>query len=76
MTNEQKLAELARLETVIANGLLAYEARNRLIVQLVEQGTSQAEVTRRLNKVREKMQVATLSPCAVPATLRRAHKEK
>lgn len=75
MTTDKQLAELARLETVISRGLAAYDERNRLIADLVEQGIKQAEVTRRLNAVRSKVGVATLGPCAVAAVMRRVEKE-
>lgn len=76
MTSEQQLAELDKLEKVIAKGLAAYEQRNKLIVSLVENGVRQAEVTRRLNKVREKMGVPIITPDAVAATMRRVYKKE
>lgn len=74
MNNEQQLQQLAELETKIAQGLATYSERNTLIVRLVESGVSQAEVTRRLNTVRKQMGVATITPDAVAATLRRVYK--
>jgi coenzyme F420-reducing hydrogenase gamma subunit len=71
--DDQLFNELDKLEKIIAQGLAAYDKRNRLIVRLVESGISQAEVTRRLNKVRDRANVATLGPCAVAATMRRVY---
>jgi len=65
---------LEQLEAVIARGLLAYEERNRLIVRLVEQGEAKASVVRRLNRVRERLGVPTLTPDSVAATIRRVAK--
>jgi hypothetical protein len=74
--HENKLQELESMERVICKGLATYDARNQLIVRLVEQGVKQAEVTRRLNKVRQKMSVATITPDAVAATMRRVYKKE
>lgn len=74
--HETKLHELESLERVICKGLATYDERNRLIVRLVEQGVRQAEITRRLNKVRQKMNVATITPDAVAATMRRVYKKE
>lgn len=71
---EQQLAQLTELETKIAQGLAKYGERNTLIVRLVESGVSQAEVTRRLNSVRKQVGVATITPDAVAATMRRVYK--
>jgi hypothetical protein len=71
---EQQLAKLAELETKIAKGIATYSERNTLIVRLVESGVSQAEVTRRLNAVRKQAGVATITPDAVAATMRRVYK--
>jgi len=74
--HEQQLKELHRLEKIIAHGLATYNQRNELIVRLVESGVRQAEVTRRLNKVRTEMGVATITPDAVAATMRRVYKRE
>lgn len=73
-THEQQLQHLEQLEKTIARGLASYDERNHLIVSLVEQGVRQAEVARRLNKVRAKIGVATITPDAVAATMRRVYK--
>jgi hypothetical protein len=69
--NEQQLMELDRLEKIIAKGLTTYNERNNLIVSLVAIGIKQAEIARRINKVREKMGAPTVTPDAVAATLKR-----
>jgi hypothetical protein len=69
--NEQQLTELDRLEKIIAKGLTTYNERNNLIVSLVAIGIKQAEIARRINKVREKMGAPTVTPDAVAATLKR-----
>ena len=71
-TDEQH--RLEQLEATIARGLLAYEERNALIVRLVEGGEAKASVCRRLNRVRERLGVPTLTPDSVAATIRRAGK--
>lgn len=76
MTPDDKLKELARLEGIISRGLAAYDERNHLIADLVEDGIRQAEITRRLNAVREKIGVDTLGPCAVAAVLRRVERQE
>jgi hypothetical protein len=69
--NEQQLTELDRLEKIIAKGLTTYNERNNLIVSLVAIGIKQAEIARRINKVRAKMGAPTVTPDAVAATLKR-----
>jgi hypothetical protein len=65
---------LEQLEATIVRGLLAYEERNRLIVRMVEEGEPQARLVRRLNRVRERLGAATLSPDSIAATVRRVGK--
>ena len=72
--NEQQLTELDRLEKIIAKGLTTYNERNNLIVSLVAIGIKQAEIARRINKVRAKMGAPTVTPDAVAATLKRVAK--
>ena len=69
--NEQQLTELDRLEKIIAKGLTTYNERNNLIVSLVAIGIKQADIARRINKVRSKMGAPTVTPDAVAATLKR-----
>lgn len=71
---EQQLEQLDKLERVIAKGLLAYEERNELIVSLIQSGVKQAEVARRINRVRQHTGAPTITPDAVAATLRRIKK--
>ena len=73
--HEAQLARLEQLEATIAKGLATYKERNELIVSLVEQGVRQADVARRINKVRAASGVATVTPDAVAATMRRVYKE-
>jgi hypothetical protein len=72
----EKLAKLSRLEAVISKGLVAYEERNRLIADLVEEGMGQADLTRRLNAIRAKEGAEALGPCAVAATIRRVTRQQ
>lgn len=67
---------LEQLEAVIARGIAAYTERNRLIARMVEQGTPKASLARRLNRVRERVGVPTLTPDAITATLRRVEAGK
>jgi hypothetical protein len=66
--------ELDALERTIVKGLKAYDLRNELICRLVENGVKQADIARRLNTVRVKMDAPSLTPDAVAATLKRAEK--
>lgn len=63
--------QLVRLEGLICDGLNAYESRNQIIVELVSAGMSQAEVTKKLNAVRDRNGVQRLTPAAVTATCKR-----
>ena len=71
---EQQLEQLDKLERVIAKGLVAYEERNALIVSLIQNGVKQAEVARRINRVRQHTGAPTITPDAVAATMRRVSK--
>lgn len=62
---------LEQLEATIARGLSAYAERNRLIYDLSQRGYRQADLARRLNRVRERLGVSTLTPDSIAATIRR-----
>ena len=62
---------LEHLEGIIARGLSAYEQRNRLIVHMVENGYTKADIARRLNRVRERVGVEPLTAAAITATCKR-----
>lgn len=74
-SNNTQLTELDRLEKIIARGLTTYAIRNQLIVDLVTSGIKQAEVARRINKVRVKMGAPEVTPDAVAATLKRVQRQ-
>lgn len=63
--------ELDRLEAQICRGLLAYPQRNKLIADLVRDGWTQAELTRRLNRIRVRFGVPELTPDAIAAVIKR-----
>jgi hypothetical protein len=63
--------ELEKLETVIVKGLLAYSRRNEVIAQLAKDGHKQADITRRINKVRTRLGAPNITPDAVAATIKR-----
>lgn len=67
--------ELDRLEREIVRGLLAYERRNRLIVDLVANGIRQADIARAINNVRSGMGAEPITPDAVAATLKRVKRK-
>jgi len=63
--------ELDRLEAKICRGLEAFPLRNKLIADLVAEGWTQAELTRRLNQTRIRLGAPQLTPDAIAATLKR-----
>lgn len=67
-------ARLDELERAQVQGRKALEARNRLVVEMVGSGYSQAEVFHRLNQARSKVGVGPLSRDAVFMLIRRASK--
>lgn len=71
ITNEIE-ARLDELERVQLEGRKALDARNRLVVEMIRQGYSQAEVFHRLNQARASVGVRPLSRDAVFMVLRRA----
>jgi DNA-binding NarL/FixJ family response regulator len=72
-SREQKLESLER---DIVRGQRALTERNRLVVELVAAGYTQADVTRRLNRQRAALSADLLTPDAVHAILKRtANKE-
>jgi hypothetical protein len=75
MTNTKKndVDELKRLERLIARGIKAYDERNALIVALVNRGHKQIDVARIINREREKLGVALITPDAIAATIKRAN---
>lgn len=68
------MTELTKLERTICKGLQAYDARNRLIADLVASGVRQADVARHINAVRKKMGAPPITPDAVAATIKRVEK--
>lgn len=73
MTKEQKrlLDRLEAIETVVAQGLVAFDERNEIIYRLVQTGWRQADITRRINAVRKAINAPEITPDAVGATVRR-----
>jgi hypothetical protein len=71
---EQKLESLER---EIVRGQRALIERNRLVIELVGRGFTQADLTRRLNRQRAALSADLLTPDAIHAILKRANtKEK
>lgn len=68
-----KVTNLEGLESMICDGLRAYEERNRLIVDLIEDGMSHNQIAEILNRVRDEFQVARLTPSAISKTRRRVN---
>lgn len=73
ITNDVE-ARLDELERAQVEGRKALELRNRLVVEMVGSGYSQAEVFHRLNQARATVGVGPLTRDAVFALLRRASK--
>jgi hypothetical protein len=72
-SREQKLESLER---EIVRGQRALIERNRLVVELVASGYTQADVTRRLNRQRAALSADPLTPDAIHVILKRtANKE-
>ena len=67
-SREQKLESLER---EIVRGQRALIERNRLVVELVGMGFTQADVTRRLNRQRSALSADLLTPDAIHAILKR-----
>lgn len=65
------VAELQRLERLIARGLKAYDQRNAIIVALVDRGHRQTDVARIINREREKLGVPLITADAIAATIKR-----
>jgi|694.fasta_scaffold01021_34 hypothetical protein len=72
-TKKNDVDELKRLERLIARGIKAYDERNALIVALVNRGHKQIDVARIINREREKLGVALITPDAIAATIKRAN---
>jgi hypothetical protein len=68
-SREQKLEALER---EIINGQRALMERNRLVVELVAAGYTQADITRRLNRQRTALSADPLTPDAIHVILKRA----
>ena len=68
-SREQKLESLER---EIVRGQRALVERNRLVVELVADGYTQADVTRRLNRQRGALSADLLTPDAIHVILKRA----
>jgi hypothetical protein len=62
---------LEALERDIVRGQRALTERNRLVVEMVELGYTQADVTRRLNRQRDALDADPLTPDAIHALLKR-----
>lgn len=62
---------LEQLEAVIARGLLAMTERNRLIARMVHDGTPAVAVQRRINRVRDRLGVETITRDAVAKAVER-----
>jgi hypothetical protein len=62
---------LEALEREIVRGQRALVERNRLVVELVGMGFTQADVTRRLNRQRVALSADPLTPDAIHAILKR-----
>lgn len=72
-SREQKLESLER---EIVRGQRALLERNRLVVELVAAGYTQADITRRLNRQRTALSADLLTPDAIHVILKRtANKE-
>ena len=71
ITNELE-ARLEELERLQVEGRRALDERNRLVVEMVGQGYSQAELFHRLNQARAKAGCKPLSRDAVFMLIRRA----
>jgi hypothetical protein len=67
-SREQKLEALER---EVVRGQRALIERNRLVVELVSLGYTQADVTRRLNRQRTALSADLLTPDAIHAILKR-----
>jgi hypothetical protein len=70
-TKTNDVAELQRLERLIARGIKAYDERNALIVALVNRGHKQVDVARIINRERQKLGVPLITPDAIAATIKR-----
>jgi hypothetical protein len=70
-TSKDDVAELQRLERLIARGIKAYDRRNAIIVALVDRGHRQTDVARIINREREKLGVALITPDAIAAAIKR-----
>lgn len=67
-SREQKLESLER---EIVRGQRAILERNRLVVELVAAGYTQADITRRLNRQRAALNADPLTPDAIHVILKR-----
>jgi hypothetical protein len=67
-SREQKLESLER---DIVRGQRALLERNRLVVELVASGYTQADITRRLNRQRSALNADHLTPDAIHVILKR-----
>jgi hypothetical protein len=63
--------ELERLEHIVLDGQQALNARNQLVLTMLNNGTRHADLTRRLNRVRAMRGAKNLTPHAVFALQRR-----
>lgn len=70
------IQELDVLEGRICRGLGAFPKRNKMIADLVADGWTQADITRRLNRTRARLGAPLLTPDAIAATINRQLREK
>lgn len=75
MTDTSKLRELEKLERTIVKGLEAFERRNTLICELIEDGHRQIDITRTINAVRRRMDASEITPDAIAATIKRQERK-
>lgn len=71
MKNEQRLADL---ESTYVLGQRALEERNRLVLEMVDAGYTQADIFRRLNEARVKVGGKPITRDAVFMLVRRGRK--
>ncbi len=69
-------AQLQQLEAVICDGISAYEARNELIVDLVNSGVPMVKITHMLNDVRDRNGVSRITGGAITKVYKRNGRDK
>jgi ABC-type cobalamin/Fe3+-siderophores transport system ATPase subunit len=71
-----KMNDLEELEKQIVIGERAMNSRNKLLVELSEQGEGKTTLLRRLNAVREELDAPPVTLGAVYLAIRRFHERK